>query len=232
MTICLVALIACAACFSSPLEAAAQTGDWGGAPEGVIAYPHLGILGQFPTCFSVPLRSYIYHDPLWWAHSPGQLPAFDFEPDGDAGLCPFPVGMYDQDECFIIDAGLMFPDPYTIDQNSNIVLCPAAVPSTLGSTCSVAQWGVDTDITVTNSMPVPAYFNLIIDYDMNGMWAGSSTCPNGHAPEHAVINFTPIPVWIPRPLSGVPGVPTFLHGPNQGWVWARFTITEQPVAQP
>jgi len=233
--VCLWALVICAALISSPISAAAQSGEWGDAPEGVLAYPHLGILGQFPTCFGVPLAPYIYHGPLCWAHFPGQPPAFDFEVDGNAGLCPFPAGVYDQDECFIVDAGLMFPDPYTIDQNNNIVLCPNAAPSTLGPTCSTAVWGGNIDIMVANNMPVPGYFNLIIDYDMSGFWGGASTCPTGQAPEHAVINFNPIPPGYVGPLSGVPvpgGVPGFLLGPNQGWVWARFTISEQPVPVP
>jgi hypothetical protein len=126
----------------------------------------------------------------------------------------------------------MFPDPYTIDQNNNIVLCPNASPSTLGPTCTMAQWGVNVDIMVTNQMPVDAYFNLIIDYDMSGFWGGASMCPQGQAPEHVVMNFFPIPMGYTGPLSGVPGVPSFLLGPNQGWVWARFTISEQPVPIP
>jgi hypothetical protein len=226
LMICLVALTACASL------AAGQTGEWGDAPEGVLAYPNLGIMGQFPTCMNVTIAPFIYHGPLCWAHFPGQTPPFDFEVEGNAGNCPFTPGVYDMDECFLIDAGLMYPDPYTIDQNNNIVPCPNAVPSTLGPTCTMAQWGVNLDIMVTNQMPVPGYFNLIIDYDMSGFWGGASTCPQGQATEHAVINFYPIPMQYYGPLSAVPGVPGFLLGPNQGWVWARFTISEQPVPVP
>jgi hypothetical protein len=228
LTICLLALVACASL------ATAQTGEWGDAPEGVLAYPHLGVMGQFPTCFGVAIAPYIYHGPLCWAHFPGLAPPFDFEIDGNAGLCPFPPGVYDQDECFGVDAGLMFPDPYTIDQNNNIVLCPGAQHSTLGPTCGTVQWGVDIDIMVTNNMPVQGYFNLIIDYDMSGFWGGSVTCPSGQVPEHVVVNYFPVPINYYGPISGLtlPPVPGFTLGPNQGWVWARFTISEQPVPTP
>jgi hypothetical protein len=58
-----------ALCLSATIEglpgvAVAQSGDWGDAPEGVLAYPQLGVLGQFPTCFGVPLAPFIYHGPL------------------------------------------------------------------------------------------------------------------------------------------------------------------------
>lgn len=123
----------------------------------------------------------------------------------------------------------MFPDPYTIDQFGNIVPCPGAVPSTLGLTCTFAQWGLNVDIMVVNTMPVPGYFNLLVDYDFSGFWAGGSTCPGpATAPEHAVVNFFPIPVNYAGPLSGL-GPPGFLLGPNQGYVWTRFTVSEQPV---
>lgn len=230
--VCLSVLLVGVALALSPLEAIAQSGDWGDAPEGALAYPHLGVLGQFPTCFAVLLAPFIYHGQLCWAHFPGAPPPFDFEVDGNAGLCPFMPGQYDMDECFIVDAGLMFPDPYTIDQTNNIVPCPGAAPSTLGPICSTAQWGANLDIMIANNMPVGGYFNLIIDYDMSGFWGGASTCPTGQAPEHAVINYFPVPQGYYGPASGLPGIPGFLLGPNQGWVWARFTISEQPVPIP
>jgi hypothetical protein len=210
-------------------QAGAQLlGEYGDAPEGVNAYPNLGfVLGQFPTCVAVGPATFVYHGPLCWSHFPGLAPPFDFEIDGNGGVCPQPP--YDFDECFLTDAGILFPFPYTIDAANNIVPCPGAVPSTLGPTCTVAQWGINLDIMVTNQMPVPGYFNLLVDHDMNGTWNGGSNCPGvGTAWEHAVVNFFPVPIGFTGPLSLL-GPPPFLLGPNQGYVWTRFTVSESPV---
>ena len=62
-------------------------GDWGDAPEGVDAYPSLGVVGQFPTCFGGP-SGFIWHGnpgvpaDMFWG------PNVDDEIDGNAGLCP------------------------------------------------------------------------------------------------------------------------------------------------
>ena len=31
-------------------------GEWGDAPEGATAYPSLGVMGLFPTCYGGPAR--------------------------------------------------------------------------------------------------------------------------------------------------------------------------------
>ncbi|GAF97974.1 unnamed protein product, partial [marine sediment metagenome] len=52
----------------------------------------------------------------------------------------------------------------------------------------------------------------------------------GSAPEHVLVNF-PVPNPYDGPLSGL--VPSgFLIGPNPGYVWTRFSITEQAVSLP
>jgi hypothetical protein len=71
------------------------------------------------------------------------------------------------------------------------------------------------------------YVNVLMDWDQNGMWGGGSTCPWGFAPEHVLRDF-PVPNGFAGPLS-ILGPPPFLTGPNSGYVWTRFTITEFPV---
>lgn len=209
-----------------------ELGEWGDAPEGATAYLSPAVLGQFPTCFGVPLASYIYHGPLCWAHFPGPLPPpFDFEVDGNAGLCPN-FAPYDMDECFGADAGLMFPEPYTIDATPAVVPCPGFTGTPLGNVCNIATWGTDIDIMVANTfMPCVGYVNVIIDWDQSGFWGGSSTCPGPvTAPEHVLVNF-PVPMGYNGPLSGL-GPGSFIIGPNDQFVWARFTISETPVLIP
>ena len=61
-----------------------------------------GVIGRFPTCMNVGPAAFIQHTNFgaWLG------PAFDFEPDGNAGLCPM-FAPYDADECFADgDAGL------------------------------------------------------------------------------------------------------------------------------
>ena len=44
-----------------------EEGEWGDAPEGVLAYPSSGIFGSFPTCACVGPSGHIFHMPLCWA---------------------------------------------------------------------------------------------------------------------------------------------------------------------
>ncbi len=206
-------------------------GEWGDAPEDGIAYPWLGVIGTFPTCFagSAP---FVYHGPLCWSHFPGvgvPQPPFDFEPDGNAGACQgvtFPL--YDQDECYQDgDAGLLFPPAYSIDNQNAIV--PCTTTGSLTVVCATAVWGVDIDMQITNQMPVDGYFNALADWDHSGFWNGSSTCPGvGTAPEHFAID-VPVPMGYTGVVSGLPGIMPFLVGPNDLHVWFRFTVSESPV---
>jgi hypothetical protein len=215
-----------------PSAGVCDIGEWGDAPEGGIAYPWLGVVGFFPTCFggSAP---FIYHGPLCWSHFPGTgtpQPPFDFEPDGNAGFCQtatFPP--YDADECFMDgDAGLMFPPAYTIDSQNNVIPCSTTGP--LAVVCATAVWGVDIDMMITNQMPVVGYFNALADWDQSGFWGGSSLCPSvGTAFEHFAIN-VPVPMGYTGPVSGLPGIAPFQVGPNDQFVWFRFTVSESPVA--
>lgn len=207
--------------------------DFGDAPEGAIAYPTLGINGAFPTCLFVGPASWIQHTNFGAFFGP----AVDFEVDGNAGFCPFfTPNQYDMDECFMdADAGLLLPDPYTIQGPAGaevVVPCPNSVGTPLGNICANAQWGVNVDIDVHNHMPgaTVGYVNVLMDWDQNGSWAGAAQCPAAAAPEHVLVNF-PVPNPFDGPLSAL-GPPGFLIGPNSGYVWTRFTITELPVTLP
>ncbi|MCP4166137.1 MAG: hypothetical protein GY759_09620 [Chloroflexi bacterium] len=205
--------------------------DFGDAPEGAnaIAYPSLGVMGSFPTCMSVGPPQWIQHTNFGAYFGP----AVDFETDGNAGLCPNCFPPYDVDECFQDgDAGLTVPEPFTI-QGGVETPCPGYQGTPLGTTCTTAAWGANIDIDLTNNMPndTQGYVNVLIDWDQDGRWGGSSTCADGTvAPEHVLQNFV-----VSNPFSGplsllVP--PSFTIGPNSKYVWARITITEKAVLLP
>lgn len=212
----------------------AQQGDlfeFGDAPEGALAYLSPLTIGQFPTCTNVgPPSSHIQH-----FMNPGMFfgPSVDYETDGNAGFCPlFNPNTYNQDECFMDgDAGLMYPIPNTIIGalgSETIVPCIPESPVPW-YTCVPANWGADMDIFVnnTNGFNLTAYVNVLVDWNQNGQWGGGAFCFNNPVPEHVLVNF-PVPAGYVGPLSGlVP--PNFLVGPQPGYVWARFSITESPV---
>ena len=202
--------------------------DFGDAPEGALAYPATGIVGQFPTCITVGPAMWVNHANF----GAGFGPAVDFETDGNAGLCPvFMPNSYDADECFNDgDAGLIKPSSFTI-QNNQVVSCPNSANVALGNFCTTAIWGQNVDIHVVNTMPNQAmgYVNVLMDWNQDGQWAGSSACANGQAPEHVLIDF-PVPNGFNGALSTL-NPPSFLIGPNTGYVWCRFTITDAPLNQ-
>jgi hypothetical protein len=205
--------------------------DFGDAPEGALAYLSPAVLGSFPTCITVGPLSWIDHTNFGAFFGP----MVDFEPDGNGGLCPV-FGPYDADECFMDgDAGLLYPQAYTIDPTPAVVPCPSGqAPPALGLTCQPAAWGANVDIDVSNFMPSSTlgYVNVFIDWNQDGFWGGSSTCPDGSSvPEHVLQNFFPVPNPFAGPLS-VLAPPGFLIGPNPGYVWVRFSITERPVSLP
>ena len=195
--------------------------DFGDAPEGpsAIAYPSTATLGSFPTCISCGPSTWIQHSNFGAYFGP----SFDLEPDGNAGLCPtgsFPP--YDQDECFIDnDAGLIIPDPFTINLAGTVVPCPAGAGIPLGAPGQVAVWGVNVDIDVHNHMPSATigYVNVLMDWNRNGRW--------GDPGEQVLVNF-PVPNPFDGPLSLLQP-PTFIIGQNPGYVWTRFSLTETPV---
>ncbi len=209
--------------------------EWGDAPEGAVAYPSLGVMGAFPTCQNVPLSFFISHGsvpPQWTYFGPME----DYEPEGNAGGCPtFPP--YDADECFQDgDAGLIMPEPYTIGTGGTVIPCPGYTGYPMKDTCRSAIWGVDVDIEVHHSgNPAdPGYINVLFDWNQNGLWGDTVWCNVGGVPtpvpEHVLVNFY-LPAGYSGPLSGLTP-PSFVVGPNQGYVWARFMVSESRVNQP
>ncbi|MFC1852726.1 GEVED domain-containing protein [candidate division CSSED10-310 bacterium] len=200
--------------------------DYGDAPDGAMAYPSMGGMGQFPTCKGNGL--FVEHNNFGAYFGP----TVDFETDGNAGACPS-FNPYDQDECFQDgDAGLIWPRAYTI--STGVETPCSGSGGMLGNICQTAVWGWSTDIFVHNTMPnhepyLDAYVNVLIDWNQDGVWNGSSTCPSGAVPEHVLVNFV-VPAQYIGPLSNL-SPPNFTIGPNPGYVWARFSITEAPVPQ-
>jgi len=198
--------------------------EFGDAPEAVIAYPSSGIIGLFPTCMNVG-QSWVQHNNFG-----AQLgPTFDFETDGNAGLCPS-FAPYDNDECFQDgDAGLLLPEPYTIISNV-VVPCPGFSGTPLGMDCAQAAWGIDIDIDVLNTMPnqTIGYLNVLMDFNQNGAWGDHDTCAGIPVSEHVLVNF-PIPNGFGGPVSSLGPAP-FTIGSHSGYVWTRFSISEQQVA--
>jgi uncharacterized repeat protein (TIGR01451 family) len=209
-----------------------QPREYGDAPESskAIAYPSLGVTGAFPTCWSIGPAGWVQHNSFgaWFG------PTFDVESDGNAGLCPPPgcFPPYDQDECYRDgDAGLIVPEPFTIDPAVNVVPCPNSAGTPLGVVCQPAVWGVDIDIDIHNHMPGDArgFVNLLVDWNRNGAWGGASDCAGVAVPEHVLVDF-PIPNPYDGPLSALMAAGSgFQIGPNPGHVWVRFSITEVPV---
>jgi len=208
--------------------------DFGDAPEGVIAYPDEGVVGMFPTCVTVGPASWIQHA------SQGQMylgAKVDLEADGNGGQCPtFAPNQYNADETINTDgdAGLIQPRAYTIGGTPGSQAVSALSFTglqSIGNACLVAIWGSSIDIRVHNSRSdrQAAYVNVLFDWNHDGIWAGTSRCDNQDIPEHVLVNFA-VPYGYDGPLSGL-SPSSFSIGPRGGYVWARFSITERPVAK-
>ena len=216
----------------APGDCSGEDLDFGDAPEGALAYPSLGMAGSFPTCMNVAVSGYIAHNNFGSYFGP----LVDFEPDGNAGACPmFNPNSYNQDECFAdSDAGLIIPDGYTIIGgvgSESVAPCAVSNGNALGYTCQNAIWGGNIDIDIHNTRPDQAtvYFNVLIDWNRDGKWSGSSSCGTVMVPEHVLVDY-PIPAGFDGPFSSlVPAGTGFLIGPNPGYVWARFSLTDVPV---
>jgi len=202
----------------------ATCAERGDAPEGGIAYPDLGISGMFPTCLGGPVGAIVHYNlsqEVWFGNT------VDFETDGNDADCSW--GQYELDEAwgpFDNDAGLVNTTPYTIFQNQ-VQPFASLAPDPFGEPCTVVQWGPDIDIQVNNQSGIPARINVLIDWDQSGDWGGESICPGlGPTREHVIWNLD-VPVNYSGLLSGL-GPGDFLVGPNVGYVWVRFTITNIP----
>jgi V8-like Glu-specific endopeptidase len=125
--------------------------EYGDAPENGIAYPSTSTTGAFPTCRSCGPAGWIEHTNFGAYFGPD----FDYELDGNAGLCPNCFPPYNQDECFNDgDAGLMVPEPFTLDDFNNVIPCPSGLGTALGSAGQTIVWGPDIDIEVHKHTPM------------------------------------------------------------------------------
>lgn len=231
--ICFIALAA-----STPARAQGYPyGDWGDAPGGMAAYWDNGVAGFFPTCDWSP-GGFIYHSPdlnplgidnCFFGNS------VDYELNGNGGLCSEP---YDVDECNAAldgDAGLRMPTAYTYGPSHQLITCSGLPTTNLGFTCGTARWGRDIDISIANAFqfPVPAYLNVMIDWDRDGQWSVSPVGPVGcgyTVPEHVIKNHV-VPAGF-FGLASTMGLADFPVGPDSGVVWVRFTISPTPVPYP
>ena len=223
-----------------PPDTGAEFGD---APEGTLAYPDLGVAGLFPTCLGGP-STCIQH-----AFIPGGPlnnalfgPNLDYEFDGNAGVCPPP--QYENDECYTPldgDAGLVLPTSFTFGPTGppfSAITCSGQLPQSLGRTCRRVQWGTDIDILITNNLhaadvppsPQVVYFNVLIDFNRSGSWDPLIPACGPGIPEHVVQNL-PVPIGFSGLASQLP-IADFQAGADSGYVWARFSITPDPISTP
>ncbi|MBN1363138.1 MAG: LamG domain-containing protein [Sedimentisphaerales bacterium] len=229
-----IMLVLCAGLGQAPAGETKPTADrdFGDAPEGALAYPSSGVIGQFPTCIGVGPAAWIEHasQGLYFG------PKADVEAGGNAGMCPgFNPDAYNQDEGTNDgDAGLIQPRAYTI---KGAVGSEDVYPliyfglENLGSACLSYGWGTTLDIEVHNRRTdlKEAYVNVLVDWNQDGKWQDSALCSYGEVPEHALVNF-PVPSGYSGPLSEL-SPPNIQLGPSAGYVWSRFTISDRKVAE-
>ncbi|MBN2357507.1 T9SS type A sorting domain-containing protein [candidate division KSB1 bacterium] len=211
-------------------------GEFGDAPEGVLAYPSSAVIGQFPTCRHVGPAGYIRHTALGTMFFGG---AVDFELDGNAGACPlFMPNSYEQDEVtspmgviFGEDAGLEKPKSFLPRQSGDTLTAftTSGGVYAIGQTCETVSWGRAIDMFYnTFRATTDGYINVLFDWDQNGQWGGGLFCPGGSiAAEHAVVNLR-VPAGSTDRMSSL-RPPDLKIGPLSGFVWARFVISETPV---
>lgn len=199
--------------------------DYGDAPEGAAAYPWMGVLGSFPTCYLGGPAGYIAHafsptPPVYFG------PSVDYEPEGNGGACP--GGGYNGDECNPIDndAGLVNPQSYTITGGLPVVCTPFG-NADLGPACGTGAWGVNIEARLANGLASDVYLNVIVDWNQDGAWGAGSLCGGAATPERIVADVV-VPGLYAGPISGLP-VPTFTLGPDSGYVWVRLSLTETPI---
>lgn len=203
--------------------------DWGDAPEGDTAYIDPMVIGKFPTCAQVGPNSFIIHGCPNALFFGGMM---DCEADGNAGNCPaFGPNLYNSDECgwipypippnaIPVDEGLFLPAPNTLGLLQpafyGYFTCGGGEKQAMDTVCNLAQWGQDIDI-----------------------WTDVVQCQGSPVSEHVLVNFPITPGYV-GPASAMPPLPPspplasipIQVGPNGGYVWARFTLTEKPVQLP
>ncbi len=199
-------------------------GDLGDAPEDVVAYPPLGIIGRFPTCMG-GTNGHVLHT----GNAGAWLGAgVDMEAQGNADLCGFT--QYDNDECdqWGGDAGIRIAEPFTID-GGVIQMCFPGQGRPLGNPCDFLDWGTDIDMWIENHTNQTRYMNVVFDWNMNGRWGDWTLCTISNPDnEHVVIDL-PVPGGYVGPMSALGAGGFQAQVQDEGYVWTRFTLSDMPV---
>jgi len=220
--------------------------DFGDAPDSALAYPATGQMGYFPTC----LKS-IGGSPGYIDHTPpighlvhlGQAGAIiTDEYNGNHGFCTCTEFHHFNKD---VDNGLRKVKAYTITGPAgsetiieDYFLNSSPSSPSLGMACQTARWGTNIDLAWYNTThPVESvYVNVLMDWNQDGRWGGSVSCPGSSTPceEHVLQNLV---IDIGGTRESIADFMSssqreFMIGPNSGYVWARFTITKEPVELP
>lgn len=147
---------------------------------------------------------------------------FDLETEGNAGFCCGSFPPYDKDETFLdTDAGLIKPEPFTINSKGTIEPCLYSTGTSLGTVYSTVEWGDHIEMDVHNHLSSlgQSYVNVLIDWNQDGKWDDPS--------EHVLVDFT-VPYGFDGFLSQLQP-PSFQIGSSSGYVWMRCSIMERKV---
>jgi len=221
--------------------------EYGDAPEGIMAYPDLGVVGSFPTLKDDGPAGFVRHGTSGQMYLGYEV---DYETDGNTGSAAPTGDPWDTDEglndrrgdvVIYTDLGLTGPCNYTIrGVAGSEYYWPYSVfrgRGVLGEPGEAIRWGSDRlDVVYHVKAEDGAYLNVLIDWNRDGEWGGDYDWDNGfttmHTPEHIIQNF-----FIPRG-EGITGYgklndldPDVILLPDgvTGYLWSRWTITDVPI---
>ncbi|MBN2410997.1 T9SS type A sorting domain-containing protein [candidate division KSB1 bacterium] len=221
--------------------------EYGDAPEGIMAYPDIGVIGSFPTLKDDGPAGFIRHGTRGEMYLGYEV---DYETDGNTGSAAPTGDPWDTDEglndrradvVIYTDLGLTDPCNYTIrgDAGSEYYW-PYSVTGgrgVMGQPGESISWGDDRfDVVYHVTAEDGAYLNVLIDWNRDGSWGGVFDWDNGltsfHTPEHIIQNF-----HIPHGegltgygrLSDLDPDVFVLPEDVTGYLWSRWTITDEPI---
>lgn len=238
----LLALLAICATSARAQVPPNTAGEFGDAPEGILAYSNvqgLPVTGRFPTV-RAGAAGVAFHAAAAPTNNCFLGWTIDYEWDGAANGCASP---YEQDEPSTLndcDAGVVGPEPFTIVGGLETPMFDPLNPRALGVAGEVAHWGQgpddNLDLWVTNTTNATAYLSMLVDWDQDGDWDGAPDgAPAGElqpasvaAPALTNGNITLRNFPVPALYSGWLSMlhpPLFVIGQRSGYVWGRFTIS-------
>ncbi|MEJ2627102.1 MAG: GEVED domain-containing protein, partial [bacterium] len=211
--------------------------EFGDAPDSALAYPATGQTGYFPTC----KKSWGWDSPGYISHTVygdhgvrlgRQNSIITHELNGNHGFCSCTEFHHFNKD---IDNGLRKVKAYTITGPEG--------SETIGDdyfwdpTPALASLGTNIDLAWCNTTnPVETVsINGVMDWNQDGRWGGSISCSDSTlCEEHVLKN---LEIDIGGSQESIAGFMSssereFTIGPNSGYVWARFTITKEPVELP